>query len=75
MPGTKGKTKSQLGRDGGRKLAAGAGRTPKSGGEAKKPATGKPARKPVQGDTQSGTPTRAKNDTSRSRRRGSSKQK
>jgi hypothetical protein len=75
MPATGKKTKSQMGRDGERKLASGAGRGAKSGGEAKKPPTGKPARKPTKGNTQSGTPTRAKNDTSRSRRRGSSKTK
>lgn len=75
MPANAGKqTKSKVGSDGGRKLASGAGRGAKSGGEAKKPPTGKPARKQVRGETQSGTPTRAKDDTSRSRRRGSSKE-
>jgi hypothetical protein len=67
------KTKSQLGSDGERKLASDHGRGAKSGGEPKKPPTGKPKRKPVHGPTQSGTPKRASDDTSRSRRRGSSK--
>jgi hypothetical protein len=73
MPTKPRKTKSQMGSDGERKLASGHGRGAKSGGEAKKPATGKPKREPVRGPTQSGTPKRAKDDTSRSRRRGSSK--
>lgn len=75
MPATGKKTKNQMGSDGQRKLASGAGRDPKSGGEAKKPPTGKPARKPTKGKTQSGSPTRSKNETSRSRRRGSSQEK
>jgi hypothetical protein len=66
------KTKSQMGRDGERKLASGHGRNPKSGGEARNPPTGKPKREPVRGPTQSGASARAKNPTSRSRRRGSS---
>ena len=43
------KTKSQLSKEGDRKLANDAGRTPKSGGEAKKAAARQPAaRKPGQ---------------------------
>lgn len=68
MPTKPRKTKSQMGSDGERKLASGHGRGAKSGGEAKKPPTGKPKREPVRG------PTRAKDDRSRSRRRGSSKE-
>jgi len=66
------KSKSQRGKDGERKLASGHGRNPKSGGEAKKPPTGKPKRQrePEIGATSRGK--RAKNPTSRSRRRGSS---
>lgn len=36
MPGAGKMTKTKTGRDGGRKLASGAGRKPKSGGEAQK---------------------------------------
>jgi len=74
MP-VKRKTKSQLGSDGERKLASGHGRWPKSGGEAKKPPSGKLKRKPVEADTPSGGRPRKQDDTSRSRRRGSSKEK